>query len=48
LADVVRELRALVLIPVLVTYTGKLVAIAPGGATTMDSTLPLITWITLG
>jgi len=43
LANVIRELMAFVLIPMLVPYTGKLAAIAPGGATTMDSTLPLIT-----
>lgn len=46
LANVVRELMAFMLIPMLVPYTGKLAAIAPGGATTMDSTLPLITKVT--
>jgi uncharacterized membrane protein YbjE (DUF340 family) len=46
LANVVRELMAFVLIPFLVSYVGKIAAIAPGGATTMDSTLPLITRVT--
>lgn len=46
LANVARELMAFVLIPFLVAYVGKLAAIAPGGATTMDSTLPLITRVT--
>lgn len=43
LANVFREMMAFVLIPLLVGYVGKIPAIAPGGATTMDSTLPLIT-----
>lgn len=46
LANVFRELLAFILIPVLVGYVGNLAAIAPGGATTMDSTLPLITKVT--
>lgn len=46
LANVVRELTAFVAIPVLVTYVGKIAAIAPGGAATMDSMLPLITRVT--
>ncbi|MDD4601900.1 Lysine exporter LysO [bioreactor metagenome] len=46
LANVFREMLAFILIPVLVGYVGKLAAIAPGGATTMDSTLPLITKVT--
>ncbi len=46
LANVARELMAFLLIPVLVARIGKLPAIAPGGATTMDSTLPLITRVT--
>lgn len=40
LANVARELMAFLLIPLLVSRVGKLAAIAPGGATTMDSTLP--------
>lgn len=46
LANVIREMLAFILIPVLVSYVGKIAAIAPGGATTMDSTLPLITKVT--
>lgn len=46
LSNVFRELLAFILIPILVEYVGKLAAIAPGGATTMDSTLPLITKVT--
>lgn len=46
LANVFREMMAFILIPLLVSYVGKLAAIAPGGATTMDSTLPLITKVT--
>jgi uncharacterized membrane protein YbjE (DUF340 family) len=46
LSNVFRELLAFILIPILVGYVGKLAAIAPGGATTMDSTLPLITKVT--
>ncbi|HWQ60726.1 MAG TPA: lysine exporter LysO family protein [Negativicutes bacterium] len=46
LANVARELMAFLLIPVLAGRIGKLPSIAPGGATTMDSTLPLITRVT--
>ncbi len=46
LANVARELLAFLLIPCLAARIGKLPAIAPGGATTMDSTLPLITKVT--
>lgn len=42
LTNVSRELIAFVLIPVLAARAGKLVAVSPGGATTMDTTLPLI------
>ena len=42
LANVIREVMALVMIPFLVRHVGRLAAIAPGGATTMDTTLPLI------
>jgi len=42
LTNVSRELLAFVLIPVLAAKLGNLVAISPGGATTMDTTLPLI------
>ena len=46
LSNVFRELLAFILIPILVGCVGKLAAIAPGGATTMDSTLPLIKKVT--
>ena len=42
LTNVSRELMAFVLIPVLAAKLGNLVAVSPGGATTMDTTLPLI------
>ena len=46
LANVARELIAFLLIPLLAARVGKLPAIAPGGATTMDSPLPIITRVT--
>jgi len=46
LANVFRELMAFILIPFLAMHVGKIVAIAPGGATTMDSTLPMIAKMT--
>ncbi len=46
LANVFRELMAFVMIPFLAIHIGKIVAIAPGGATTMDSTLPIIAKMT--
>lgn len=46
LANVAREIMAFLLIPLLAAPLGKMAAIAPGGATTMDSTLPLITRVT--
>ncbi len=42
LANVLRELLAIGLIPVVARRLGPYVAVAPGGATTMDTTLPLI------
>ncbi len=42
LTNVSRELFSIILIPFVVKYIGPYVAIAPGGATTMDTTLPLI------
>ncbi|SFH32002.1 Membrane protein of unknown function [Desulfotomaculum arcticum] len=42
LTNVSRELIAFMLIPVLAAKLGHLVAVSPGGATTMDTTLPLI------
>lgn len=43
LTNVFRELLAIVMIPYFAKRLGPLCAIAPGGATTMDTTLPLIT-----
>jgi len=43
LTNIFRELFALVLIPILAKLGTKITVIAPGGATTMDTTLPLIT-----
>lgn len=42
LANVFRELMTVILLPFVVKYFGSLAAIAPGGATTMDVTLPLV------
>ena len=42
LANILRELITLLLAPWLVRYFGRLAAIAAGGATTMDTTLPVI------
>lgn len=42
LSNVMRELLTVILIPVLARRFGPLIAIAPGGATTMDTTLPII------
>lgn len=46
LANVFREVLAFLLIPGLARHVGSLAAIAPGGATTMDSTLPMISKVT--
>ncbi|HWJ02263.1 MAG TPA: lysine exporter LysO family protein [Verrucomicrobiae bacterium] len=42
LSNVLRELIAVLIVPFLAKRTSPLVAVAPGGATTMDTTLPLI------
>jgi len=42
LSNVFRELLSFAIIPLLARYTGPFTLIAPGGATTMDTTLPLI------
>ena len=42
LANVFREIIAIVLIPMVAARLGHLPAVAPGGATTMDVTLPII------
>ncbi|MDY5773929.1 MAG: lysine exporter LysO family protein, partial [Bacteroidaceae bacterium] len=42
-SNIIRELITLLLAPILVKYFSKLAPIAAGGATTMDTTLPIIT-----
>jgi len=42
LTNVFRELITFIILPFVVKYLGRITAIAPGGATTMDVTLPLI------
>ena len=42
LSNIIRELSALLFAPFLVKYFGKLATISVGGATTMDTTLPVI------
>lgn len=42
-SNIIRELIALLAAPLLVRYFGKLAPISVGGATTMDTTLPVIT-----
>lgn len=41
-ANLFREILSLLIIPILARYAGFLTVIAPGGATTMDTTLPMI------
>lgn len=43
LSNIIREIMTLLLAPVFVKYFGKLAGIAAGGATAMDTTLPIIT-----
>ncbi len=43
LSNILREITALLAAPFLVRYFGKLAPISVGGATTMDTTLPIIT-----
>lgn len=42
LSNIIREIIALLFAPFFVKYFGKLASIAVGGATTMDTTLPVI------
>lgn len=42
LANAFREIIALLIIPLVAVKVGKIAAIAPGGATAMDTTMPLI------
>jgi len=43
LSNILREILTLLVTPLLVQYFGKLAGIASGGATSMDTTLPVIT-----
>ncbi len=43
MSNIIRELFTLLMAPILVLYFGKLAPISSGGATTMDTTLPIIT-----
>jgi uncharacterized membrane protein YbjE (DUF340 family) len=43
LSNIMREITALLCAPLLVKYFGRLAPISVGGATTMDTTLPIIT-----
>lgn len=43
LANIIREIFTLLLAPMFALYFGKLAPIAAGGATSMDTTLPIIT-----
>lgn len=43
LSNIIREVSVLVFAPLMVRYFGKLAPICCGGATSMDSTLPIIT-----
>jgi uncharacterized membrane protein YbjE (DUF340 family) len=42
IANISREIITLLLAPIMVIYSGKLAPIASGGATSMDTTLPII------
>ena len=43
LSNIIRELLTLLFAPLMVKYFGKLAPISAGGATTIDTTLPIIT-----
>ena len=43
MSNIIREIFTLLLAPLLVMWFGKLAPISAGGATTMDTTLPIIT-----
>ena len=42
LANIFREMLSIIMLPFVVHYLGKTAAVAPGGATTMDTTLPFV------
>jgi len=46
MSNIMREIATLLLTPLLLKYFGKLAPIAAGGATSMDTTLPIITKFT--
>lgn len=48
LTNIFREVLAIVSIPAIAKYLGDLAAIAPGGATSMDTSLPIIAKATAG
>lgn len=48
LSDVLREVTALVMIPIVARFVGSAEAVALGGATSMDTTLPLLARVTDG
>ena len=43
ITNVARELLTFITVPLIARYIGRLSTVAPGGATTMDTTLPVIT-----
>jgi len=45
LSNVIREIVAIMLTPLLVKRAGKFSLVAPGGATTMDTTLPILAMV---
>jgi len=42
LSNIFREMLSIIIMPLVVRYCGKIAAVAPGGATTMDTTLPVV------
>lgn len=46
MSNLMREILSFAMIPLVARYVGHLAAIGPGGATTMDSTLPIISRFT--
>lgn len=43
ITNVARELLTFISVPLIARYIGRLSTVAPGGATTMDTTLPVVT-----
>ncbi|MEA1975298.1 MAG: lysine exporter LysO family protein [Bacillota bacterium] len=46
LTNIFREIYAIILIPILAKYINYFTALAPGGATSMDTTLPIVSQAT--